>query len=289
MASVHSRLLRFRNHFCGLLRSRTAKESSPPFLRSAAEAWFAAIPRRVCFRGHFRSMLLTQIVDESQKKKAARPKHHAGRSRQIANACGATPPHASSVRLHAPGESIILASLSRGGVWTGQALAGGSFPQDNGTRVGEIACSWVIVGTPSDGRIAAEILEGFQGKVEDLTGKTSLRQLVEYLLKLRVLLTNDTGTMHLADGFGVPLVAVFGSTEPRLTVPRSPSSIVLRHQVECSPCFLRVPAGSSLHARRRTGRSRESRSPTPSLAPRQGSPAFDSQGVWNISVVLRLT
>jgi ADP-heptose:LPS heptosyltransferase len=154
---------------------------------------------------------------------------------------------------------------------------------------GEFACSWVIVSTQSDGRIAAEILEGFQGKVEDLTGKTSLRQLVEYVLKLRVLLTNDTGTMHLADGFGVPLVAVFGSTEPRLTGPRSPSSIVLRHQVECSPCFLRVPAGSSLHARRRTGRSRESRSPTPSLAPRQGSPAFGSQGVWNISVVLRLT
>jgi lipopolysaccharide heptosyltransferase II len=56
---------------------------------------------------------------------------------------------------------------------------------------------------------------------------------------LRVLLTNDTGTMHLADGLGVPLVAVFGSTEPRLTGPRSPSSTVLRHQVECSPCFLR--------------------------------------------------
>ena len=49
----------------------------------------------------------------------------------------------------------------------------------------------------------------------------------------------DTGRMHLADGFGVPLVAVFGSTEPRLTGPRSPRSIVLRHQMECSPCFLR--------------------------------------------------
>jgi heptosyltransferase II len=103
----------------------------------------------------------------------------------------------------------------------------------------EIACSWVIVGMQSDGRIAAEILDGFRGNAEDLTDKTSLAGLIEQLLKLRVLLTNDTGTMHLADGFAVPLVAVFGSTEPRLTGPRAPSSIVLRHQVECSPCFLR--------------------------------------------------
>lgn len=104
---------------------------------------------------------------------------------------------------------------------------------------GEVACSWVIVGTQSDGRIAAEILDGFQSNVENLTGKTSLAELIERLLKFRVLLTNDTGTMHLADGFGVPLVAVFGSTEPRFTGPRSPRSTVLRHQVECSPCFLR--------------------------------------------------
>jgi lipopolysaccharide heptosyltransferase II len=79
----------------------------------------------------------------------------------------------------------------------------------------EIACSWVIVGMQSDGRVAAEILDGFHGNAKNLTGKTSLAGLIEQLVKLRVLLTNDTGTMHLADGFGVPLVAVFGSTEPR--------------------------------------------------------------------------
>ena len=45
----------------------------------AAEAWLAAIPRRVGYRGHFRSMLLTQIIDEPQKKKAVRPKHQADR------------------------------------------------------------------------------------------------------------------------------------------------------------------------------------------------------------------
>ena len=50
--------------------------------------------------------------------------------------------------------------------------------------------------------------------------------------------------MHLADCLGIPLVVVFGSTEPRLTGPRSPKSTVLRHQVECNPCFLsKCPLG----------------------------------------------
>jgi heptosyltransferase II len=135
--------------------------------------------------------------------------------------------------------AAIPRSLSRSRVWTGQALAADRFRKTMELVSREIACSWVIVGTQSDGRVAAEILDGFHGNAEDLTGRTSLAGLIEQLLKLRVLLTNDTGTMHPADCFGVPLVAVFGSTEPRLTDPRSPSNIVLRHQVECSPCFLR--------------------------------------------------
>ena len=45
--------------------------------------------------------------------------------------------------------------------------------------------------------------------------------------------------MHLAASLGVPVVAIFGSTEPRLTGPLGEGHRVLRHHVECSPCFLR--------------------------------------------------
>ena len=45
--------------------------------------------------------------------------------------------------------------------------------------------------------------------------------------------------MHLAALLGVPTIAIFGSTEPRLTRPLGPNHIILRHHVECSPCFLR--------------------------------------------------
>jgi heptosyltransferase II len=163
----------------------------PNSLRSAAEAWFGAIPHRVGFRGHFRSMLLTQVIDERQKKKAARPKHHADRYWQIPKACGASPPPPPSIRHYAPAESITLGVCPGAEYAPAKRWPADRFSQDNGTRSREIACSWVIVGTSSNGRIAAEILEGFQGKVEDLTGKTSLAQLVEYLLNVRALLTND--------------------------------------------------------------------------------------------------
>jgi heptosyltransferase-2 len=96
----------------------------------------------------------------------------------------------------------------------------------------------VIVGTSADAAVAAGIAEGF-AIITDLTGKTSLEELMHTLCGMSVLLTNDTGTMHLADFLGVPLVAIFGSTEPSLTGPRGPASTALRHQVECSPCFLR--------------------------------------------------
>jgi ADP-heptose:LPS heptosyltransferase len=45
--------------------------------------------------------------------------------------------------------------------------------------------------------------------------------------------------MHLAASLGIPVVAIFGSTEPTLTGPVGEGHTVLRHHVECSPCFLR--------------------------------------------------
>lgn len=98
---------------------------------------------------------------------------------------------------------------------------------------------WVVVGTVRDKEVAAEVLGSTDVAVEDLTGQTSLEELMRLLAKARVLVTNDTGTMHLGAVLGTPLVAVFGSTEPRLTGPLGRNHRILRKQVECSPCFLR--------------------------------------------------
>src|SRR4029077_11178326 len=70
-------------------------------------------------------------------------------------------------------------------------------------------------------------------------GQTTLDQLIDELHECRLLPTKDSGTMHLAALWGIPVVAIFGSTEPRLTGPLGNGHIILRHHVECSPCFLR--------------------------------------------------
>ncbi len=209
----------------------------PNSFRSAAEAWLAGIRRRVGFCGSLRSMLLTQIIDEP-KGKSSRLKHQADRYWHLAKRCGAVEPQPLAKRSTTPMDVVL-------GVYPGAAFGPAKrwptqrFRQTMELVSRKVACSWVILGTDRDRGLATEILRGFEGKAEDLTGETSLEELIEQIRRLRVLLTNDTGTMHLADCLGTPLVAIFGSTEPRLTGPRSPKSTVLRHQVECSPCFLR--------------------------------------------------
>jgi ADP-heptose:LPS heptosyltransferase len=103
----------------------------------------------------------------------------------------------------------------------------------------EAGVQWRILGVEADRPIADLIAARLDGQCENLAGQTTLAQLIERLRECRLLLTNDTGTMHLAAHLGVPVLAIFGSTEDRLTGPLGPASRVLRHHVPCSPCFLR--------------------------------------------------
>jgi heptosyltransferase-2 len=72
-----------------------------------------------------------------------------------------------------------------------------------------------------------------------LAGDTSLRQLIALLAQCRLVITNDSGPMHLAAALGLPVVAVFGSTDDRATGPLGPKARVVKRQVECAPCGLR--------------------------------------------------
>jgi heptosyltransferase II len=98
---------------------------------------------------------------------------------------------------------------------------------------------WVLFGTARDTAIGEQIAARLGHHYVNRIGQTTLDQLINELRQCRLLLTNDTGTMHLAALLGIPVVAIFGSTEPRLTGPLGNDHIILRHHVECSPCFLR--------------------------------------------------
>ncbi|WP_243546701.1 glycosyltransferase family 9 protein [Pseudodesulfovibrio tunisiensis] len=95
----------------------------------------------------------------------------------------------------------------------------------------------VLLGTASETGLAHRFSEGATCPHIDLTGKTGLEQLGGVLRHCRVLITNDTGTMHLAAGLGVPVVAIFLATaQPWDTGPYSAGCVSLEPDVQCHPC-----------------------------------------------------
>ena len=118
-------------------------------------------------------------------------------------------------------------------------------------------CTWVTFGGKGDVAIASQIESAIassdksrardEGRcppsaIWNLAGKTSLRELMALLKICRVLLTNDSGPMHVAAALGTPVVVPFGSTSPELTGPGLPGDAqnrLLKSDAPCSPCFLR--------------------------------------------------
>ena len=105
-------------------------------------------------------------------------------------------------------------------------------------------CAWLIFGGKDDQLVAKQIQSalGNTSSVFNFAGQTSLRQLMALLKLCRVLITNDTGPMHVAAALGTPVVVPFGSTSPELTgpgLPGDPRHRLLQSEAPCSPCFLR--------------------------------------------------
>jgi len=72
-----------------------------------------------------------------------------------------------------------------------------------------------------------------------LAGRTTLGQLMALIKECRLLITNDSGPMHLAAALDVPQLALFGSTSETATGPLNRNARVIKHPVDCNPCFLR--------------------------------------------------
>jgi heptosyltransferase II len=207
----------------------------PNSLRSALEVWLAGIRRRVGYAGHARAAFLDQVIIPRKK---STPLHHADRYWHIAARCGADAMPAAISLWKPSGKDCVIGICPGAEYGPAKRWPAYKFRMLIQQVNEQLDCRWVVLGTSADSTIAREISHGLPN-VTDLTGKTTLGELMDLLSKLSGLLTNDTGTMHLADFIGTPLVAIFGSTEPILTGPRSPRSRVIRQKVECSPCFLR--------------------------------------------------
>ena len=97
----------------------------------------------------------------------------------------------------------------------------------------------VLLGGAAERPLAEFIAGSMQAPARVLCGETSLSELVGVLSHLRLLVTNDSGPMHVAAGLGVPVVAIFGPTDWRETAPVTDRHRLLREPVPCAPCLLR--------------------------------------------------
>jgi heptosyltransferase II len=234
-----------------LLRRESSFDAAilfPNSLRAALESWLTGIPRRVGYRGHWRRWLLNQIVPVPRKP--GPPEHHSLRFLRIARECGADTSNSDASRA-----GVLQSRDSLQTVIDQQPIKIGICPgAEYGPakrwlpdRFAEVAerisaqspIQWRLFGTARDAAVGEQIADALGDRCVNRIGQTTLDQLIDELHACRLLLTNDTGTMHLAALLGIPVVAIFGSTEPRLTGPLGNSHIILRHHVECSPCFLR--------------------------------------------------
>ena len=120
-----------------------------------------------------------------------------------------------------------------------------------------VRCRWLVFGGPAEATLAEKITADIVYEAERpptsgrlppnraavcLAGKTSLRELMALLKLCPVLLTNDTGPMHVAAALGTSVVVPFGSTSPELTgpgLPGEPGHRLLNAEAPCAPCFLR--------------------------------------------------
>ena len=224
----------------------------PNSIRTALEPWLAGVPRRVGYPAKWRRWLLNQTVPPLKPQQLCRPaRHQVHHYLDLAKSIGADlgTEQAESAMFQ---RSVPAPAAPRTGYGIKIGLCPGAeygpakrWPAERFAEVARAVaeqredCEWVLFGMAADVPVGEEIERQLKGKCTNLIGKTTLSELMDRLAECRLLLTNDTGTMHLAAFLGVPTVAIFGSTEPRLTGPLGCGHQILRHQVECSPCFLR--------------------------------------------------
>lgn len=94
-------------------------------------------------------------------------------------------------------------------------------------------------GDPAGAPLVNDICKDFTSRVINFAGKTTIRQLLALIQSCAVMLTNDSGPMHIAAALKVPLVALFGSTSDVKTGPYGGGVVIHKH-VDCSPCYKRV-------------------------------------------------
>ena len=223
----------------------------PNSLDSAVIPWLARIPRRAGYPTEGRRWFLTHPVPGVSTMPG---RHQVERYLDIVRVLGGN--GAPSLRLRVTPEAREAAGglLTDRGVGSGDlcvalnpgAVYGGAkrWPVKRFAAVADglverCGARILLIGSVQECSILDEVGARMRRPAINLGGRTSLQALVGLLERARLLLTNDTGSMHVAAAVGTPVLAVFGPTDPQATGPLASHSRVVREPVPCCPCLLR--------------------------------------------------
>ena len=220
---------------------------------SALPFYRARIPERWGYRRDGRGPLLTRSVRPPDPQDE--PRHHLYYYLELLTKLGLKTA-APDLRLRVPDDerAAARAALDAAGIDRRRPLAvfnpGASYgpakrwPADRfaalGDRLGaEKNAQIVLTGAAGEVEIASTVAAAMKSRPLNLPGQTTLRRLLAVLGEAALFVTNDTGPMHMANALRVPIVAVFGPTEPKATAPFHPPAVVLKKDAPCWPCLYR--------------------------------------------------
>ncbi|MBN1614345.1 MAG: lipopolysaccharide heptosyltransferase II, partial [Deltaproteobacteria bacterium] len=95
----------------------------------------------------------------------------------------------------------------------------------------------LLFGSAGDRDSTAAVARAGRHAFIDLCGYTTLKEAVALMARCSLFISNDSGLMHVAGALGIPTIAIFGSTNPVTTSPVGANSVVIRKDVDCSPCL----------------------------------------------------
>ena len=101
----------------------------------------------------------------------------------------------------------------------------------------ELSCRVIFTGGSDDRSRVVEIIDRMDEMPINVAGQTSLKELAYLYSRCRLMISTDTGPMHMAAAMDCPVVAFFGPTAPWRTGPYGEGHRVIRGEIECSPCF----------------------------------------------------
>ena len=222
----------------------------PNSFRSALASRRARIPERWGYRANFRSPLLTRAVPRPRGRR-----HQSAYYLELVRALGFEAVD-TLPRLGITGATNerLAGLFEREGLTRGAPLVGIApgaayghakrWPPARAAelagRLGERGAVCVLVGAQGDRDAGREIESSLpaSARVVNLIGRTDLRLLAALLASCHAFVSNDSGAMHLAAAAGVPVAAIFGPTDDRVTAPLGDHDVLI-HQVFCRPCMLR--------------------------------------------------